>query len=296
MLTEMIWMSDLIEELESKRNRLNTKADKHRRKRDKLNIRTREWAQKRDELNSKVKNLIRQANEHRATRDEFNQIVQEVKSKREELNKEFNRRSEELNRLKRERLPQSGVNIQKLKKEIRALEFKQQTQVLSSDKERAIVENLSRKMDLVKEQERVFEENSEVREAMESCQEARDCAEEEHRKVSQFADKAQKEHDAMVQHYEKADELRRKADKAQEKFLESKNAADKEHQAHIEMIRQVHDFDKIIAGLRQKKRRAAKKKTERSARREAEAVFERFKRGEKLSTEDLLSLQKAGYL
>jgi uncharacterized coiled-coil DUF342 family protein len=32
------------------------------------------------------------------------------------------------------------------------------------------------------------------------------------------------------------------------------------------------------------------------AKREAELIFERFKKGEKLSTEDLLTLQKSGYL
>jgi uncharacterized coiled-coil DUF342 family protein len=30
--------------------------------------------------------------------------------------------------------------------------------------------------------------------------------------------------------------------------------------------------------------------------RQAEMIFDRFKRGEKLSTEDLMTLQKSGYL
>jgi uncharacterized coiled-coil DUF342 family protein len=62
------------------------------------------------------------------------------------------------------------------------------------------------------------------------------------------------------------------------------------------MVRQVHDFDKIIAGLRQKKARARADEAETSAKKEAEDIYERFKAGEKLSTEDLMFLQKAGYL
>ncbi len=66
----------------------------------------------------------------------------------------------------------------------------------------------------------------------------------------------------MIQLYEKADTLRKEADEAQEKFIENKVKADDEHKKHIENIRQVHDYDKIITGLRQKARKARKKKDE----------------------------------
>jgi len=58
----------------------------------------------------------------------------------------------------------------------------------------------------------------------------------------------------------------------------------------------VHDYDKIITGLRQKARKARKKKDESVAMKEAEDIFDKFKKGEKLSTEDLMVLQKSGYL
>ena len=41
---------------------------------------------------------------------------------------------------------------------------------------------------------------------------------------------------------------------------------------------------------------AKKDKAETAAKKEAEVIYDRFKAGEKLSTEDLMSLQKAGYL
>jgi uncharacterized coiled-coil DUF342 family protein len=72
--------------------------------------------------------------------------------------------------------------------------------------------------------------------------------------------------------------------------------ADEEHRKHIEHIRQVHDYDKIISGMQQKLRKSKKEKDEDSARKEAAEIFDRFKAGEKLSTEDLMILQKSGYL
>ena len=110
------------------------------------------------------------------------------------------------------------------------------------------------------------------------------------------AESAQNEHDAMIKIYEEADKLRKEADESQEKFIETKGKADEEHRRHIDHIRQVHDYDKIITGLRQKARKARKKKDESVAMKEAEDIFDKFKKGEKLSTEDLMVLQKSGYL
>ena len=43
----------------------------------------------------------------------------------------------------------------------------------------------------------------------------------------------------------------------EEKFIETKLKADDEHKKHIEHIRQVHDYDKILTGLKQKAREGA---------------------------------------
>ncbi len=99
--------------------------------------------------------------------------------------------------------------------------------------------------------------------------------------------------------YERSDELRKEADLAQEEFIKTKMLADEEHRKHIEHIREVHDYDKIIHGMWTKQKAgvtAAAEEAVFDAKKEAEMIFERFKRGEKLSTEDLMTLQKTGYL
>ena len=100
----------------------------------------------------------------------------------------------------------------------------------------------------------------------------------------------------MLKLYEEADGLRKEADAAQEKFIETKLAADDEHHEHIEHIRQVHDFDKIIAGIRDKTRKSRKDKDDTSAKKEADEIYEKFRSGEKLSTEDIMVLQKSGLM
>ena len=116
-----------------------------------------------------------------------------------------------------------------------------------------------------------------------------------HKEVNRLADEAQKYHEKMSELFKQADEKTREADKAQEKFVETKQRADEEHRLHIELIHQVHDFDKIIYGIK-KKRRAKKPGGEMNLKAQAQKIYERFKAGEKLSTEDLMILQKAGLI
>jgi uncharacterized coiled-coil DUF342 family protein len=289
-------MTELLEELEQKRQVCNTDAEKHRHLRDELNEQTKDWVMKRDELNAKVRELVEEAARHRETRDSLNVRVRENKEQRDIWNQKVNESNDKMLMLKKDNLPREGPPIAKLKKELKALEFKQMTSVLSTEKERGIIEMLSALQAQIREREKALEQNVEIRNAIRDLREAKDRAETHHRNVSENAEKAQTEHDKMIELYEQADSLRKEADASQEKFIETKLKADEEHRKHIESIRQVHDYDKIITGLRQKARRAKKKKEESSAMQEAEQIFERFKKGDKLSTEDIMTLQKSGYL
>ena len=289
-------MAELIGELEDKRARHNADAEMHRRLRDELNDKTKEWAERRDDLNSQVRKLIDEANIKRESRDKLNSEVREAKAQRDEWNRKFNDLSDKAINLRREKMPKSGLSIRKFKAELRALEKKHMTSVLSADKEKALMKEMSQLDAKIKEIEREIEQFSEVKTAEKETRDAKDNAENFHRKVSESDEKAQIEHDAMLKLYEEADRARKEADSAQEKFIEAKLAADEEHREHIEHIRQVHDFDKIITGIRDKGRKARQETDDTSAKKEADEIYEKFRSGEKLSTEDIMVLQKSGYM
>lgn len=287
---------ELIGDLEEKRARHNADAERHKKLRDELNDKTKEWAEKRDELNAQVRKLIDEANQKRESRDKLNAEVKEAKAKRDEWNRKFNDLSDKAIILRREKMPKSGLSIRKFKAELRALEKKHMTSVLSPEKEKALMKEMSQLDAKIKEMEREIEQFSEVRQAENDAREAKENAENYHRQVSELAEKAQSEHDSMLKLYEDADKMRKEADGAQEKFIEAKLSADEQHREHIEHIRQVHDFDKIISGIRDKTKRARREKDDTSAKKEAEEIFDKFKSGEKLSTEDIMILQKSGYM
>jgi len=290
-------MTELLEELEVKRERENAEAERHRRRRDELNDKTREWVNRRDELNAQVRGLVEQAMGHRQRRDELNLSVKKAKEERDIWNRKVNELGEIANELKRRKLPRGAIPLSHLKRELKDLEFKQMTSVLKPGKEQELIKEMTRLQAEVRKLEKSLEENEEVKKALQELHDAKEKAEAAHGQVGELAEEAQKEHDTMTQLYEQSDELRRQADLAQEEFIKTKMLADEEHRKHIDHIRQVHDYDKIIHGIRLKSFATEPGQGEGvSVKRQAEMIFERFKRGEKLSTDDLMTLQKSGYL
>jgi len=283
---------DILPDLERKRDRLNAMAEEHKAKRDRLNSITKSLAQERDSYNSQVRELVQTANDQRNNRNRLNTEVKESKVLRDELNKKATELNEVVTKLKRERQGETGgPSLNRLRNERKALEFKAMTQVLSPDKEKELMTAIQRITQQIEEQEKKMEENREIRTALRDAKQAKEDAERQHRLVSDLARQAQTAHDTMIQLYEKADDLRKKADDCQGRFVENKQLADAEHKAHIDLIRKVHDYDKFISGLRRRDRRARKDRQEKAQKKVAEDMMEKFKKGEKLSTEDLLSLQ-----
>ncbi len=286
----------IISELEDKRNKLNRLAEDHRRKRDKYNMDTKYWAENRTSLNEKAKQCLIEANEHKKIRDDINKEVQDAKKERDKLNKEYNRLAEKVNKVKKSRMPKDGISLNKLKREKKKLEFKQMTSVLSADKERELIDAVGQIEEQIKKRESELEMNKEIKTAIQEAMKAKDQAELVHKNVNELAENAQNEHDQMVGLYKEANKCRKEADNAQDNFIQTKELADQEHNNHIFYIRQVHDYDKILTAIKRKYRKAKKERKESIAKQQAEDIYEQFKRGEKLSTEDLMILQKAGYL
>jgi len=293
---ENITSSGNLEELEQKRNIINSDAEKHRRLRDDLNKQTKEWAIKRDGLNAQVREFVEEAGKRREERDSFNQKVRESKDLRDEWNQKVTKIYEEVAVFKKDIPEEKGTPIKQLKRQLNELEYTQQTQTLKKEQEADIIKKISLLAREIEEKEKAMEHGAEAKEAYQRLRDAKAQAETYHKAVSEYAEKAQVAHDAMIGFYDQADRLRKEADAAQEKFIECKTQADEEHKKHIEQIKTIHEMDKDFNEAKGKVKAAKKKKADSEFKKEAKEIFERFKAGEKLSTEDLMALQKSGYL
>ena len=285
-------LTDATEELERKRAESNARADEHRARRDKLNAEARTTADERGRILDELHGRSAEAQDHRRHRDELNADVREAKRLREEWNRKLQELGDKVQELKRARVPRPGaVPVWRLRKELKELEFRHMTTALTGEQEKRLIEEMKRLEAGIREQDDQLRQDPEVEATMKAFTEARDEAEKHHAAVGQLAEDAQQEHESMVALYETVDELRRQADEVQAKLIEVKTAADEAHRAHIAAIEEVRDIEKMLYAARGG--RAPQSWADAEPPRE-EDFLARLKKGEKVSTEDLMELQKTG--
>ena len=289
----MSLLTDATDELERKRGESNAKADDHRAKRDKLNAEARVFAEERARIIDELHGRSSEAQDHRHHRDDLNESVREAKRLREEWNGKLQVLSEKVAEMKRTRVPrnQGAVPVWRLRKDLKELEFRHMTTALTGEQEKRLIEEMKRLEAGIKEQDEQFRADPEVDTAVAELGVAREEAEKHHKAVGELAEEAQKQHELMVKEYEIIDDLRRQADDVQAKLIEVKTAADDAHRAHIASIEEVRDIEKMLYAARGG--RAPSTWTDAEPPREDDFLA-RLKKGEKVSTQDLLELQKTG--
>lgn len=279
-----------LEELEKEREELQKRANELRKKRDELHKKAKELAEERDELNARIRELRVKIKEHKTKRDELNKRVKSAKEKRSQLNRAYRRARKKLRELERRKLADLGVNIDRLKRELRRLEHEQMTQPMSPQREKEVIERISKLHAQIREYEQRIASDVRLKKAFEEMRMIKEKAEKQHAEVEELAEKAQREHEEMVKLIKECDAISRKVDEIQEKIVFTKIDADNLHKEFIECVDRIHELDRQISVM--KRTGKGKEKLQK----EAMEIFERFKRGEKLSTEDILLLQKAGLI
>ena len=285
-------LPDPTEELERRREESNARADAYRASRDRLNADARTLAEERAVIVDQIRSKSAEAQEHRRRRDELNAEVREEKGLREEWNRRFQELGEKVTELRRARPSRQGaVPVWRLKKELKELEFRHMTTALTGDQEKRLLEEMKRLESAIREQDEQLRRDPDIDASLKEFAEAREESEKHHAAVGTLAESAQREHEAMVTLFEAGDELRRQADDVQARLLQVKTSADEAHRQHIAAIEEVRDIEKLLYAARGGRAPGAWAPAE--APRE-EDFLARLKKGEKVSTEDLLELQKRG--
>lgn len=283
----------MLDELIEKRRKTIAESEQHKDRRNDLNSQASKYARERNALNSQTREFVEEAQKHKELRDTYNKDVQRLKDERNSLNEKANILFEEIESFKTEHGSIRSHGTTELRKQIEYLEFKQQTEVFSTDKERELIEKIKQMQSDIREQEVEFEQNKEMRTKLTEARELRKEASQIHAHVTEIAELAQQHHDLMVECYRKADKSREEADEAHRHFVEAQEAADEEHRHFITCQKEMRDYDKVISGLRQKTKKTYVTREQKATRKEAERIFQQFRGGEKLTTEDLLLLQRS---
>ena len=290
-------MDDLsLEEMTQKKDEFQHKANELKKQRDLLHDQSKKMAKERDEINAKVRQIRNQISEHKKKRDEYNERVKHAKEQRNEFSKNNLELKNTIKDLERERTSSSGVNINELKQHLRKLETEQMTQPMSSQKEKKLIENIKEIHLKIKDAEEALNKDPKLKKAIEEEKLLKQKAEKQHDLVEKMAKKAQEEHQAMIELLQQLDKSVKRTSEIQENIVMTKIEADKVHKDFIDHVNNIHELEKSISNTEKKKEKKKKMADVSAAQKEADDVFERFKKGEKLSTEDLMILQKAGLL
>ena len=280
-------------ELRELRKDYNKKAEELRIKRDELNLQSQSHASDRNDLNVKAKEHMDNVHLFRDRRNGLNVEVGQIRDERREVSNGVNELKDTFLRLKRKRF--SGRNlppVAKLRKQIQELEIKQMTTPLTTDKERALVDEIGSLQNKIKEHDSLIETDTDVLAAREKFREAEKERRELGKKMQKSRQEAQAAHHSMKDSLRFNRQTRRKADAAQRLFVKAKEKADGVHNKYIEYLRGMQEIDRMTAS----QGKTGSSIDQKASAASAEDLFAKFLAGEKLSTEQLMIIQKAGML
>jgi len=289
-------MSESIEDLVKKKDEFQIKANELKEKRNKLHLKSKKLADERDLLNSSIRDMRNKISEHKQNRDELNERVKHAKEQRNKLNKSYSDVKKQTEDLQKKRLSSSGANLNELRKQLRTLENEQMTQPMSPQKEKKLIEVISEVHTKIKAQENLLNSDPKLKKSIEEEKSIKQKAEKQHDLVEKLATRAQEEHEGMIDLIRQLDNLVKKVNVIQETIVMTKIEADTVHKEFIDCVDKIHDLERKVTTGHEEKRKAKKAVEATHAQKEATEIFEKFRRGEKLSTEDLMALQKAGLI
>ena len=273
-------LADTMEGVRKQKDEKEAEISKVADEREEFNKIAKEQRKIRDELNASLKENLNKAIEFRNERNEINKEVEAAKKARNEANAKI--KNLEWNSGKRNKV--------KIENEIKKIDKIIETRVLDIKKENQLVKNAN---DLRKQLMEIHEDESAKAEADELRKES----EEAHEKVIALSEKAQAAHEEMLKYFRKTDDIRTAADDAHKKFIQARRDAAAKHDEFKAILSDIHVINRKLGSNKPKRRKSDKKGSSganknREEKQRAEEIFEKFKQGGKVSTEELLLLQK----
>lgn len=267
----------MIEELYERRNRLQGEVESLEESRIRIEEEIARLCERRRRLLNRIRELRSEISNSRKERDRYNQETGENKKMRDECNARLREIYEEIKRL-------NGIgdfNIEEIRREIDRLEFIQQTTALSPDRERRLVERISLLRRKLEHAEEEIRRRSELSELWSKFSELKTMAEQYHKKVLQSARLAQEFHRRLLNSQRELEETKREMENVNN---EIKMLMDKSKQLRRSIVRaqrELREFNEVLNALERIPKH--------------ENVYEKLKAGEKITTEDILAMQRSEF-
>ncbi len=249
----------------------------------------------RQRLGREVRELIKQVEAERKDRDSMVGEIKGLKDQRDTLHEQVKKKSEEhvvLADQKKGISQQAGVpDPDFLRREMRRLEYKIETEALPFDKETVLMKKIKELKKKFVEAQKVSKAGESERAVRKELDVARQQADALHVQVQQKAVVSQKKHEKVLELSKKIDDLRAKEDELSKQIHEKSAALEPISVQLEEKLGLLAELSAKAQVERKQQRSAKAQEQKRSLSEKQVLVQEKLKKGSKLTTEDLLVLQ-----
>ncbi|MBS3114776.1 hypothetical protein J4448_06780 [Candidatus Woesearchaeota archaeon] len=258
-----------------------------------------QWFGKKDEISKKIKESIQKIKEGKTKRDYFTQEVKELKPKRNSINKEITAKLKEFDNLKKEKISLAkSLDIKetpsKIKQHIEKLEFKIETEAISFEKEKELMKKIKGLKKLYGESSIIEEVNKKMRNISDEIKKMRKEANESHKSIQEKARQSQIMHEEILKISAEIDKIKVDEEYAFRKFSEFKKKFNGVNEQLKEKLKEMNHVKEQLDKISTEKKEKIRLEQELFLKSKEDAVNEKIKRREKLTTEDLLVFQKFG--
>lgn len=259
----------------------------------------------RDQYNEKFSEFIKEAQENKRQRDEINERISEDVELRKEALVEIRKLNKRLSALKQkgesiyQSLEKNSLELRNpgaIQKEMEELEWKLETSVLSLERENKLVESIRQKKkllepcqiieDIRKEMKGIFREKDGIKQKLNEYS----------KRINGVQEESKKFHERMLYAYKRANEIKTEADSYHQQFIKKKEERDKVYKDYKEILDRKNEITNKIREDKIKKQVEAIKQRDKLMKNKAEKIYEDFKKGKRLNTEEFRILQEGGLL
>ena len=286
---------ELVEEL----NRHRAEISKLKSSLNELDKEKEAWFGKKEEYSKKIREGIQKIKEDKAKRDALTKEVKELKPKRDSSNVEVATKLKDLGSLKKDKediaksldVKQSPSRILE---QLERLEFKLETEPMSFDKERALMKEIKALRKAYGNSGSLRESGKKIRDISLEVREKRYEGNQIHMTIQEKAKQSQILHEEILRMSGEIDKLKVSEEDAFKKFLDFKSKFSEMNSQLKEKLKEMNSVRKELDKIDLQRRDKKKQEIESFLKSKEEEVNEKIKRGEKLTTEDLLVFQKFG--
>ena len=250
------------------------------------------WFKRKEELKKSIANSITEAKKLREEKDKINAQVKELKEKRDKQNSVTKEKINKFKGLKEKTNPKDKKrSADEIKSEIERAEKKIETEALKFSDEKKLMKmiaKLKQEYEKTKNESVAFDTATKVGSEIE---ESKKTAEEIHKQVQELAEQSKKKHDSYLEISKKIKEINAEQETAFNNFLKFKEEFNDLSKKADEKLGELNGVKSKLDEFKSDDKKEKDEIKKKILEKKAGDVEEKLKKGEKITTEDLIRFQ-----